>query len=128
LNNKNEAALDELSLTYNSFLNIIFNTMILTEKDIDKIAELAHLKPTLDEKKRLLVDLNNILKYMEIIEEADIENIHEIQLGSSKPTPLRNDTVKLGLSQKDALLNASQSRDGLFAVPKFVKESDNRNN
>ena len=50
--------------------------MILTEKDIDKIAELAHLKPALDEKKRLLIDLNNILKYMEILEEVDIDNAY----------------------------------------------------
>jgi len=51
--------------------------MILTEKDIDKIAELAHLKPAPDEKKRLLIDLNNILKYMEIIKEVDIDSIPE---------------------------------------------------
>ena len=52
--------------------------MALSKDDIEKIAKLAHLKPTEKEKERLLADLNKILEYMEIINENDIRSFPKI--------------------------------------------------
>ncbi len=55
--------------------------MALTEADIDKIASVARLKSSPEEKKRLLVDLNKILKHMEIINEIEVKSIEETPPG-----------------------------------------------
>jgi aspartyl-tRNA(Asn)/glutamyl-tRNA(Gln) amidotransferase subunit C len=98
--------------------------MALTDDDIDKIVRLARLKPTAEEKRRLLSDLNKILEYMEIINEIDIESIEEMSHTVLRETPFREDIARPGLSQKDAILNAPQSQNGLFVVPKIIDNPD----
>lgn len=98
--------------------------MALTDDDIDKIARLARLKPTAEEKRRLLSDLNKILEYMEIIDEIDIEGVEEMSHTALRETPFREDVVKTGLSQKDAILNAPKTQNGLFVVSKIIDNPD----
>ena len=98
--------------------------MALTYDDIDKIARLARLKHTPEEKRKLLSDLNKVLEYMEIIDEIDIEGIDEMSHITHQQTPFRDDVVKTGLSQKDALSNAPKTQDGLFVVPKIIENQD----
>lgn len=47
----------------------------LTESDIDKIMQLARFKPTLENRNRLLTDLNTVMGQMEIIEKIDTEEL-----------------------------------------------------
>ena len=98
--------------------------MALNQDDIEKIARLAKFKPTAEEKQRLLTDLNKILEYMEIINEIEVE--HQRKPSSPEPPPatIREDIVKPGLTHKQALANAPQSRDGMFAVPKVIDNQD----
>lgn len=49
--------------------NMLF--MALSASDIDKLAELAHLKIDLRAKEKLLHDLNKLLDQMEIINEIE---------------------------------------------------------
>lgn len=96
--------------------------MVLNESDIDKIAVLAKLKPTEDEKKRLLHDLNRVLEYMEIINELDTDNVAEMSHPDKSPTPLRQDVVKPSLDHDLVVKNAPMVKDGLIAVPKVIKD------
>jgi aspartyl-tRNA(Asn)/glutamyl-tRNA(Gln) amidotransferase subunit C len=100
--------------------------MNLTEKDIDKLASLARLKLSADEKTRLHKELNKILEYMEIIDELSTDMINDISLfrpGSiSRETsmPLRDDIPQQGLTGDDALRNAPEIDNGFFIVPKVI--------
>ena len=80
--------------------------MALTENDIDKIAGLARLKLNSQEKQRFLTNLNNILEYMEIIDEIDMESSEEMQHVLSQPTPFRDDIAKPGLACEEILPDA----------------------
>lgn len=95
--------------------------MTLTEKDIDKIAALAKLKPTGPEKKRLLHDLNKVLEFMEIIDELDTSNVAGIFHPAPDSTQLREDTVKPGSGHDKAMQNAPAIKDGLYNVPGVMK-------
>ncbi len=77
----------------NLFLKYHLIIMALSKDDLEKIAKLAHLKPTEKEKERLLADLNKILEYMEIINESDIEEITELQPVHPQSTPFRDDKL-----------------------------------
>jgi len=94
--------------------------MTLTEADVDKIARLARLKPTAEEKRKLLEDLNKILEYMRVIDEIDVSGVDEMSHAAHLPTPFREDIVEQGLTADDALRNAPQAKDGYIVVPKVI--------
>ncbi|MCP4583145.1 MAG: Asp-tRNA(Asn)/Glu-tRNA(Gln) amidotransferase subunit GatC [candidate division Zixibacteria bacterium] len=99
--------------------------MALNQSDIDKIAELARLKPTEDERKQLLADLNKILEYMEIIDKIEVEGDTIKPFSDLRFAPLRKDAIKSGLSPEKALSNAPRVQDNLIAVPKVIDNTDN---
>jgi len=94
--------------------------MALNQSDIDKIAELARLKPSDEEKKKLMADLNKILEQMEIIDEIKTATGAEMESSGSIATPIREDTAKPGLSPAKALTNAPDVKSDIFAVPKVI--------
>ncbi|HEV2276058.1 MAG TPA: Asp-tRNA(Asn)/Glu-tRNA(Gln) amidotransferase subunit GatC, partial [Acidobacteriaceae bacterium] len=49
--------------------------MTVSEKDVDRVAELANLELTTDEKSRMLHDLNSILGYVAQLNELDTASI-----------------------------------------------------
>ncbi len=95
--------------------------MALTEDDVDKIARLARLKPTPEEKRKLLEDLNKILEYMKVIDEIDVSGVEEMSHAAQLSTPFREDFIKQGLTQDEALLNAPDVKDGYIVVPKVIE-------
>ena len=98
--------------------------MALTNDDFDRIARLARLRPTADEKRKLLSDLNKILEYLEVIDEVDIKGVKEMLDAAPQEAPFREDIVRAGLSQNDALLNTLLSQSGSSVVPEVVEKPD----
>lgn len=94
--------------------------MALTEDDVDKIARLARLKPTPEEKLKLLEDLNKILEYMHVIDEVDVSGVEETSHAAQLATPFREDIEERGLTAEEALRNAPAASDGFFVVPKVI--------
>jgi aspartyl-tRNA(Asn)/glutamyl-tRNA(Gln) amidotransferase subunit C len=85
------------------------------------IAKLAGLSLSEEEIYSLSGDLNRIVLYFELLDELDTEDVPPTTTVQLRPTSLRADEVREGLSHQDALRGAPQVEDDGFAVPTFVE-------
>ena len=94
--------------------------MPITLKDVEYVAGLAKLELTQEEKIRFQKELDNIIKYIDQLNELNTDNVpitsHVIPLKNV----LREDKVLPSLAQDKALANAPQKKDGFFKVPKVI--------
>jgi len=69
---------------------------------------------------KLLRDLNQILEHVEQLGEVDVEGVLETSHPVHHASPFRDEKVRLSLSQKEALMNAPDKKDGCFRVAKVI--------
>ena len=98
--------------------------MPITEADIKKIAQLAHLEITDEERKMFAPQISEIVSYVEQLNEIDTSNV-EPALGGLTPQGEvtrsdRDDAVQPSLGQKVALDQAPDPAAGHFRVPKVL--------
>ncbi|ERI94229.1 aspartyl/glutamyl-tRNA(Asn/Gln) amidotransferase, C subunit [Clostridiales bacterium oral taxon 876 str. F0540] len=95
--------------------------MSVTKKDVEHVAELARLSFTEDEKEALIHDLNNVLGYIEKLNELDTENVDIIVNPYYIENRLREDVVKPSMELSDVLSNAPDKLEEYFLVPKVIE-------
>lgn len=92
----------------------------ITREEVRHVATLARLDLTEIEELRMTDQLNQILSYMEKLNELDTASIpattHAIQLRNV----FRPDTVVDSLQREKALMNAPESDGANFVVPKVI--------
>ena len=98
--------------------------MPITEKDIEKIAGLAHIEITPDELKVFVPQIAEIVTYVEQLNAVDTKGI-DPALGGLTPEgagtdSARNDEVRPSLGQRVALEEAPDAAHGHFRVPKVL--------
>jgi len=98
--------------------------MPITESDIEKIAQLAHLEITDEERRVFAPQIAEIVTYVEQLNEIDTSMI-EPALGGLTPEGertevSRTDEVQPSLGQKLALDQAPDAASGHFRVPKVL--------
>ncbi|UCE05642.1 MAG: Asp-tRNA(Asn)/Glu-tRNA(Gln) amidotransferase subunit GatC [bacterium] len=94
--------------------------MAITKAEVEKIAKLAKLKFTEDEKEKLTEELAQIIAYVEKLDELDLENVAPTPHVLNLKNIMRDDEVRSGLSQEEALMNAPARHSGFFSVPKVI--------
>jgi aspartyl-tRNA(Asn)/glutamyl-tRNA(Gln) amidotransferase subunit C len=107
--------------------------MSITEKDVTRVADLANLELTAEERVRLVRDLNSILDYIDRLNELDTGNIAAMAQTSDRfgvahkkgserfAYASRQDVVKPSLPREAALGNAPESDGKFFKVPKVIE-------
>ena len=94
--------------------------MPITIEDVDKVASLAKLCFSPEEKQKLTQQLAEIVAYVEKLKELDTEDVpptsHVIELKNV----MREDVVEPWLTQEEALANAPAKKHGYFSVPKVI--------
>jgi aspartyl-tRNA(Asn)/glutamyl-tRNA(Gln) amidotransferase subunit C len=95
--------------------------MSVSEKEVRYVADLARLQLTEDEVKNLAADMNNILEYMELLNELDTTNVAPLEHVIELDSRLRADEAKPPLSHEDALKNAPDADSDYFRVPKVIE-------
>ena len=99
--------------------------MSLTPSDIDRLAQLARLDLSADERGRMLTDLNaffSVVEQMRAVDTAGVEPLaHPLSAVQDMPLRLRADVVTEGDIREAALRNAPDAQDGLFLVPRVVE-------
>ncbi len=98
--------------------------MPITETDIDKIAALAHLDITPEERRALTPQIAAIVAYVEQLNELDTSAV-EPAMGGLTPAGERTDAVRAdtprpSLGQQLALAEAPDPAAGHFRVPKVL--------
>ena len=94
--------------------------MAVTIKDVEHIADLARLEFDEKEKQKLTEELNEILKYMEKLNELDTSNIEPLAHVIELSNVFREDVVTPSIAPEEALKNAPAKKDTFFKVPKVI--------
>lgn len=95
--------------------------MALTLEDINKIAHLARLGLSDDEKTRYTDSLNNILGLIDELQAVNTAGIEPLAHSLDVTQPLRPDVVS-EQNQREAYQKiAPATQDGLYLVPKVIE-------
>ncbi len=94
--------------------------MPVTVKDVEHIAELAHLKFNKDELNNFTKQMNEILSYVEKLNELETENVEPLSHPVESYNVFRKDEVKQSVSTEEALKNAPKKDEQFFRVPKVI--------
>lgn len=94
--------------------------MKLTVSDVDRISDLAKLKLSETEKESLLVDMNKILEYVEMINEVDLSDVQPTTHVQHTENVFREDEIKPYKDFKAILKNAPEKIGNFYKVPKVV--------
>jgi aspartyl-tRNA(Asn)/glutamyl-tRNA(Gln) amidotransferase subunit C len=95
--------------------------MSLTEKEVRKVAKLSRIRLTDDEVVHFQNELSGILKWVEMLQEVNTDNVPRMTSVSKAELPRRKDEVTDGNVRDEVLANAPDSQYGYFAVPKVVE-------
>ena len=94
--------------------------MAVTKKDVEKIAELAQLKFSEEELESFTPQMNEILNYMEKLNELDTENVEPLSHPVEQTNVFREDELKPSITTEEALKNAPAKDEHYFKVPKVI--------
>ena len=93
----------------------------IAPSDIEQVARLARLGLSAEEKEKFGRQLNDVLLYMEKLEELPLEGVEPLAHILPLKNVLRDDSVRPGLDQKQALASAPEQKDGFFKVPPVIE-------
>lgn len=98
--------------------------MPITEADVKKVADLAHMEITPGELKMFAPQIADVVSYVEQLNAVDTASVTPA-LGGLTPEgertdSARDDEVKPSLGQKVALSEAPDPAEGHFRVPKVL--------
>lgn len=96
--------------------------MSVTKKDVEYIAELARLKFKEEELESFTHQLNEILSYVDKLNELNTENVEPLYHPVENVNIFRNDELKKSITTEDALKNAPDKTDEFFKVPKVINQ------
>ncbi|WP_300519769.1 Asp-tRNA(Asn)/Glu-tRNA(Gln) amidotransferase subunit GatC [Aliiroseovarius sp.] len=86
-----------------------------------KVAHLARIRVEEDRLPALAQEFNDILGFIEQLNEVDVEGIEPMTSVTPMRLKRRADVVTDGDQQEKILKNAPDAREGFFAVPKVVE-------
>lgn len=96
--------------------------MILNNEMVKKLAELSRLEFSIEEEQAIKEDLQQMIGFVEKLNEIDTTGINPLTHISETINSLREDEVKGSVSTSAALSNAPDSIDPFFSVPKVIKK------
>ncbi|WP_319205003.1 Asp-tRNA(Asn)/Glu-tRNA(Gln) amidotransferase subunit GatC [uncultured Ilyobacter sp.] len=96
--------------------------MSLTREEVLKVAKLARLEFKDEEIQKFQIQLNDILGYIDILDEVDTDGIEPLIQVNEGIGKLREDEIKKSFTVEEALKNAPQSEADTIIVPKVVGE------
>lgn len=88
----------------------------------DQLANLARLEFSESERENLKKDLQEILKFIEQINEVDTTNVEPLIHISEAQNVFRKDKAQNNLTTEEALKNAPLRKKDFFAVPKVINK------
>ena len=96
--------------------------MKINNETVDKIAHLARLEFENEAKVQIIKDMNNMLAFVDKLNEINTSNIEPLIYMSDELNVLREDDVKPEITQKEALKNAPKHDSDYFKVPKVIEK------
>jgi aspartyl-tRNA(Asn)/glutamyl-tRNA(Gln) amidotransferase subunit C len=95
---------------------------IIDIKTVDEVAHLARLEYERDAKEEIVKDMNNMLAFVDKLNELDTSDVEPLVYMTDEVNVLREDEVKKEMTQQEALMNAPKKDSDYFKVPKVVEK------
>ena len=96
--------------------------MSVTKKDIQYVAHLAMLQLEDDEAEGLKEDMNEILGYIETLNEVDTTDVEPLEhVNEITASTFRADKAEDPVPHEDALKNAPDADSDYFRVPRVIE-------
>lgn len=95
--------------------------MKISHEEIQKIALLSRLAIKEDQMDAVGTQLNDILSYMDLISQVDVEGVQPTAHAVTMQNVMRDDVVHESFTNEQALLNAPEPENGYFKVPKVIQ-------
>ncbi len=97
--------------------------MKLSNEQVKKVAQLANLPISEEDESKFANQLSAILDYIDQLNQVNTDGVEPTFNVTGLENVLQADEVKPSLSQKDAISNGSETKDGYF-VTKGVFENE----
>ena len=94
--------------------------MKLSTSDVEYVAKLARLEVTDAEKEKFTAQLNDILLYIDKLNELDTKGVAPMTHAIAVTNAFREDKVQESLGTEGAIANAPDARGEFFRVPKVI--------
>lgn len=94
--------------------------MAVTKTDVEYIASLAKLNFSDEEIVKLTDELNEVLNYMDKLNELDTGSVEPLSHPVENTNVFREDKLKVSTPTEKALENAPESNEEYFLVPKVI--------
>lgn len=91
-------------------------------KTVDEIAHLARLEFSDEAKGEILNDMNRMLAFVDKLNELKTDDVEPLIYMTEERSVLREDEVKVTLTQAEALKNAPKKDSDYFKVPKVIDQ------
>ena len=95
--------------------------MKLSTSDVEYVARLARLEISEAEKDKFTAQLNDILRYIDQLNELDTAGVAPMSHAIAVTNAFRDDRVVQSLEPGAALANAPDARGEFFRVPKVIE-------
>ena len=95
--------------------------MKLSTSDVEYVAKLARLEVSAQEKEKFTAQLNDILLYIDKLNELDATGVTPMSHAIAVTNAFRDDTVAASLGTEKVLANAPDGRGEFFRVPKVIE-------
>ena len=89
--------------------------------ELKKIGKLSKLDIVDDNSQRLINDLNEIIGFIDQLNEVDTDNVKPLSSVTGHALPLRDDKVCDGNINQAILRNAPEQKSGYFVVPMVIE-------
>jgi aspartyl-tRNA(Asn)/glutamyl-tRNA(Gln) amidotransferase subunit C len=97
------------------------NLMKLTREEVQQVAMLARLRLTPKDEERLTQQLDNILQYVEKLNQLDTSGIEPFSHAEDVANPMREDAITNEPNADALLANAPEQENHFFQVPKIIE-------
>ena len=94
----------------------------VTKEEVKKIAALSKLSLSELELKNYTKDMNNILEYMDLLNEIDTSNTRELVNVHDATSDLREDKSEDSIPKEKVIDNSPESEDDYITIPLVVKK------
>lgn len=94
--------------------------MKLSTSDVEYVAKLARLEVSKAEKEKFTAQLNDILLYIDQLNELDTTGVTPMSHAIAVTNAFREDIIAESLGTLRALANAPDKRGEFFRVPKVI--------
>jgi aspartyl-tRNA(Asn)/glutamyl-tRNA(Gln) amidotransferase subunit C len=96
--------------------------MKIDRDTVNRVAALAKLQFTEEEKTQLEEDMTKIVTYFEKMNELDTEGVEPLVFLTDEINAFREDEAQITITHEEALKNAPDRNSDYFKVPKFLEK------